>query len=642
LRKSLARSSSLSGRSKSKKNLLADSFSSLSKSKKDDYHKWDDRDRSRERSPKKDLRKSLARSSSLSGRSKSKKNLLADSFSSLSKSKKDDYHKWDDSDRSRERSPKKKDLRKSLARSSSLSGRSKSKKNLLADSFSSLSKSKKDNYHKWDDRVRSRERSPKKDLRKSLARSSSLSGRSKSKKNLLADNYDSDEDRSSRRDSDPSRPRRSLTKFSSSSSKRDLFVEDMVAVLNDVPFKEHSSNEMRTSLSKAQSCRSTRSSSIDKRGSGSSRDRDNLSVSGYSSRDRHSSSEAKNISRDPDTLGMSDHSSYSRQSSVEKTSRSGDRDSRSTSEQPSHNRRSSSTDRRGNRSGRSKGQDSDRQNSTERRSTTNVRENELRGLHSRVNLFRSSISQVVHRYEQKASITIQTAARRFLARAQIRKLRLKKDYQMYITDKRETKVKQDAEVQIMQDRIDGKKRRTEVEIKAMRKTFEKTAPFLREDIRLEVEDKLQLEFEEAEAGTGHCDIDDEVVLALQEEQRQLLAEMEEQALLDEAMRKENVKLETANSDVTEMFQSISNFATKKTGSNSKYSRAEKKLAEQMLPKIQMDIDQSIIEAEIEMRQVEVYKRYVQKVLNGVHWAESYDQSLDDFVVESTLKHRSPA
>jgi hypothetical protein len=282
------------------------------------------------------------------------------------------------------------------------------------------------------------------------------------------------------------------------------------------------------------------------------------------------------------------------------------------------------------------------------RSFSSFKESDLRGLHS---FFKSSKSRKpqVPIYEEKASITIQTAARRLLARSKITKLRLKKDYQVYIADKREAKVRQDAEMQIMQDRIDAKKRRTQVELKAMRKTFEeKTASFLRDDIRLEVEEKLRLEVEEKlrleveeklrlgveESEASHYDIDNEFVFALQEEQRQLLAEMEEQALLDEAMREANVKLEMANIDVTKMFESINDFSTRKTVSIIKLSRAESKLAEEVLPKIQRYMGRSIIKAEIEKRQIEVYKRCMQKVLDGVHWAEWYDQPLDDFVVES--------
>ena len=220
---------------------------------------------------------------------------------------------------------------------------------------------------------------------------------------------------------------------------------------------------------------------------------------------------------------------------------------------------------------------------------------------------------------KNASIIIQAAARTFLARVQITKLRLKKDYQTYIAGKREAKLRQEVEILIMQDRIDAKKRRAEVEFKAMRKTSEeKTAPFLREDIYLEVEEKLRLEFEEA--GAGNYDYDDEIVFALEEEQRQLLvAEMEEQALLDEAMREANDKLEKANSDVTKMFKSMNDFTTKDKVSNIKLCLAETKLVEGLLPKIQRNVGQKIIEAEIATRrQIEVYKRYMQKILNGVH------------------------
>jgi hypothetical protein len=42
----------------------------------------------------------------------------------------------------------------------------------------------------------------------------------------------------------------------------------------------------------------------------------------------------------------------------------------------------------------------------------------------------------------------------------------------------------------------------------------------------------------------------------------------------------------------------------------------------------------IIEAEIETRQIKAYKRCMQKVLNGAHWAEWHDQASDDFAVES--------
>ena len=49
-----------------------------------------------------------------------------------------------------------------------------------------------------------------------------------------------------------------------------------------------------------------------------------------------------------------------------------------------------------------------------------------------------------------------------------------------------------------------------------------------------------------------------------------------------------------------------------------------------------------MEAEIATRQIEVYKRYMQKVLNGVHWAEWYDQPLDDFVVESITSAETQA
>jgi hypothetical protein len=45
--------------------------------------------------------------------------------------------------------------------------------------------------------------------------------------------------------------------------------------------------------------------------------------------------------------------------------------------------------------------------------------------------------------------------------------------------------------------------------------------------------------------------------------------MEELALLDEAMREANVKLEMANSDVRNMFKSLNDFSTRKIVSNNK-------------------------------------------------------------------------
>lgn len=235
----------------------------------------------------------------------------------------------------------------------------------------------------------------------------------------------------------------------------------------------------------------------------------------------------------------------------------------------------------------------------------------------------------------QASVVLQSAWRCYLAVTKYQKTVSRRNEEILETKNLEKKRRLEEESKQTEQLLRDVEDKRIADIKMLKESIRAEKRALKEKARRKFEKHVQKVTETWKAEQEALDALNRLEMSeLTDEAEKLKESLVDLESKMHEVEEENSQLQKANNDVGELFDSLNEFARRKTESKKKLVTAAQKLVEVYKPKIKAELVQSVLSCKVETKLKDYNRSYIYKIAHTVLTSDAYDHELYEGVMKT--------